>query len=379
MSMETLADSLIAKIGSQAATNAEPAKEAVEKSQVKEEPVAKQEKEVKEVEVEKKSTTTKETEVKQEKAEQDQPAPEGAPHIEDDVRSFIQDLDKDDSAEEKKSTKSESKSEKKSPEKEESDYSKYIEKAKEYESLLSNPIAKAFVDQLSTGELDIRKFADEIAGVDVKKMSSRELYEHHLKNGGYSTEDIDNELSDFDSWSKIKQDAFVKPFRSEIEAKNQEKLKAFSSKIESNRAAQIEAQKQQEKVFKDAMSELSESVKKLSGKRYNSLLITPEMAESIQDYVMNQNAEREYDEKGNISKVNIQSSIDTAIWKLYSKKMMKSLADSSKALGMEEVLKQRVRPNKTDVSNANHAAPSDDAASAVKSFREERRKMNGLG
>lgn len=299
-----------------------------------------------------------------------------APKVDDETKSYLDSLMKEDESE-KKETKSKDKSDKDSSSKEVAD-TKYLEKAKQYDELLSDPVLKAFVEFKKSGKSDPREFAEMVAGVDSSKMTSRQVYEHQLKTGGYNSEEIENELADFDSMSKIKQDNFVKPFRAEIEVKNQEKLKTFSSHNEAQQKFYAEEQKFQKQIIDKATNELNTTIEKMVGKKYEALSVTSDMAESIRDYVLNTYTEPIVDDKGKVVDYNIQSSIDIAMYKLYGKKMKKAIAEAAKAQGMEEVLKARLRPNKTEGNNFNQLDSSDDAKTASQAMRKQIREANGV-
>ncbi len=126
--------------------------------------------------------------------------------------------------------------------------------------------------------------------------------------------------------------------KTELIQKRDEKLKTFTAGNEKMKVVQ-------EQAVKNGMAQLNDLIPKMESKKYEGLLITPEMANSIKQYVIS-HPEPSFNENGQFVGYDIKESISTAVAKLYKNEWKKSLVELGRTIGADKTLTARIRPNK---------------------------------
>lgn len=149
------------------------------------------------------------------------------------------------------------------------------QRLKEYESTLSDPAIKEFIEFRKSGG-DISSFiAKQGRVVDYSSLSPKDVFLEYLDNevasGQLTEEEKENEIEVFDSKeSIIEKKAFVAPLREELVRKQNEKLSSFMAEPAMQR-------KNQEEISRKAEAELNTFADQLKGKKYRGWEI-PESA-----------------------------------------------------------------------------------------------------
>lgn len=239
----------------------------------------------------------------------------------------------------------------------ETDYTEYINKAKEYDETMSIPLVKAFADLVKSGVTNPNEILAKIGYEDVKKVPARQIMEESLKAEGYAQTDIDNELEEFDTLSPIKQNLAVKGLREQREKAQEEKIKTLTSGLPQIAKEQQEAQRIETeriaKVTSTASEELQNKVNALKGKKYEGLLnITEEMLPQIMK-VAGTLSTPVYDENGTkIIGYDLETGIEAAILKLHKKSIIKAALTTGGTEAFLKFYKARVNPNSNEHSSA---------------------------
>ncbi len=260
--------------------------------------------------------------------------------------NFLKDLYKDSTAdlEDTKSTTEKTKTSKVSEVELEEKYRPYKEKASEYEAVLADPMAKAFIEYLKSGKRDPNEFAKEAGFINIESLSPEQIMEQDFRNEGLTADEIAQELEAFEALSPYEKKKRTNSVKAELIQKRDEKLKTFTAGTEKVQAVQQQA-------VKMGMAQLNDLIPKMESKKYEGLLITPEMANSIKQYVIS-HPEPSFDEKGQFVGYDIKESISTAVTKLYKNEWKKSLVELGRTIGADKTLTARIRPNKKVATSA---------------------------
>lgn len=234
----------------------------------------------------------------------------------------------------------------------------YVAKAKEYESLLQDPFFKAFTEFRKGGGEDIRSFAKNIAGRDVDSLSPEDVYREDIKLLGITEEQIADEMDRFDLLSPVEKLRLTNPIKQALKKQQEESVKSFSMPVNKNAERQALA-------AQTAVPELNDTIVNMVGKKYSALTITPEMGEEIKGYVMS-HTEQKFDNEGNFTGYDIKESIDTAVFKLYKKKLLKATAEAAAANAIDEAYRSRQRPSRVDEPGGGTPAPARSISDAVR-------------
>lgn len=217
-------------------------------------------------------------------------------------------------------------------------YKPYKEKASEYDAVMSHPLAKAFVEFVKAGKTDPTEFAKEVGFLNVEAMTDVQIIEQDCRNEGLTDEDIETEVEAFNSKSPYEKKKRVNEIKSDLIKKRDEKLKTFSAGSE-------QIQRVKKEVAAAGRAQLDELIPKMVNKKFKGLMITPEMGNAIQQHVVNY-AKPIISEKGQLVGYDIKSSINSAIFELYSEQRDKALIELGRTLGADKTLTARIRPNK---------------------------------
>lgn len=259
--------------------------------------------------------------------------------------NFLKDLYKDSDINKEETTASEKTKTSKIYEVElEEKYRPYKEKATEYESVLADPMAKAFIEYLKSGKRDPNEFAKEAGFINIESLTPEQVMEQDFRNEGLTSEEITQELEAFENLSPYEKKKRVNSVKAELIQKRDEKLKTFTAGTEKVQAVQQQA-------VKMGMAQLNDLIPKMESKKYEGLLITPEMANSIKQFVIS-HPEPSFDENGQFVGYDIKESISTAVTKLYKNEWKKSLVELGRTLGADKTLTARIRPNKKVATSA---------------------------
>ena len=204
-------------------------------------------------------------------------------------------------------------------------------------------MTKALIEFRKAGGTDIGEFVKSVGYVNVEGMSERELIEFEGKQEGLTPEEIEAEYESLESMTPLAKRKHLSAIKADVAAKRDEKLKTFT-------AGNEDARKSYEVSARVAKTELEELIPKMSGKKYEGLLITPEMAKRIEQYVIDR-AEPIVN-NGKVVGFDIKGTVESAVAKLYRNEWKKSLIELGRTMGADKALTARVRPNKNEVSSA---------------------------
>jgi len=222
-------------------------------------------------------------------------------------------------------------------------YKPYISKAKEYEEVLNDPLTKALIEFRKSGKSDLNEFAKEVGFVNVEAMSDVDIITAECRREGLTDEQIESELESFNSMSELQKKKHIKSVKNEMIQERDEKLKSFTAGNEQARKVYAEA-------ARVGKAQLEDLMPKMTDKKYEGLLITPEMAKSIEQYVI-ERPEPIYKD-GQFVGFDIKTSIDNAVTKLYKNEWKKSLIELGRTLGADKALSARIRPNRKEATSA---------------------------
>lgn len=238
--------------------------------------------------------------------------------------------------------------EKKTPSKQKEDleerYKPYVEKATEYESIINDPLTKAFIEFRKSGGSDPSEFVQQAGVFDVEKMTPEQLIEIDMKNTGLTPDQITEEMERFNDLSVYEKKKLTKSVKEDLLRQRDEKLKAFTGKSEQSQVVFQEA-------VKRGTQELDSVIQNMENKRYKGLLITPEMAKSIRQDVLNNSVPR-LDDKGQFVGFDIAESVRRSVILNYDEIRSKALIELGKTLGADRAMTARIRPNKKEVGAA---------------------------
>ncbi len=220
----------------------------------------------------------------------------------------------------------------------EAKYAPYKEKAAEYEAVLSNPLAKAFIEYVKSGKNDINEFAKDAGFVNVESMTAEQLLEEDCRKSGLTEEQIVEEKEAFEALTPRSKSREIERIKSDMIAKRDEKLKSFTAGSKENQTIRLRSEEV-------AMAQINDLIPKMENKKYEGLLITPEMANRIKSHVV-ANAKPITNEKGQVVSFDVKSSIGTAVSELYKNEWKRALVELGKTLGADKTLTARIRPNK---------------------------------
>ncbi len=220
----------------------------------------------------------------------------------------------------------------------EAKYAPYKAKAAEYDAVLADPLIKAFIENVKAGKKNPIEFAKSVGFIDVESMTAEEVIKYECEQAKLTPEETEMELESFSSMTALQKKRHVESTKSELIQKRDEKLKTFTAGNEKVQAVQREA-------AKVGTSQLKDLSQKMVGKKYEGLLITPEMMNSIEQHVISR-PEPVFDEKGQFVGYDIKESISTAVTKLYKDQWKKALVELGRTIGADKTLTARIRPNK---------------------------------
>lgn len=269
--------------------------------------------------------------------------------LSDEDRQYIEELQgkkkKDNTQKEEKTEGEEKKPSKKRSAEDDEEVIIYKTKASEYEKILTDPLTKAFLEFRKDGGEDINEFAKKVGLVDIKSFTPEQLREQELRSLGELTDDeIKEAMERFSDLPKEEKLLLTKDIKSRLIKERDEKLTTFSSNV-SKQAQEAEAFQRQ--AITKGVQELDERLSKMEGTKYRGLLVTPEMANEIKQYVTRTPAVKT-DEQGNFIGYDIEKSVHNAMYINYGPEMIKVAAKMAKAYAMDKALKLRQRPNKME-------------------------------
>ncbi len=222
----------------------------------------------------------------------------------------------------------------------EEEYKPYVTKAAEYDAILNDPMAKAFLEFRKNGGTNPADFIKSTGIVDVKNMTPEQLIEIDMKSTGLTAEQMAEELERFKEMSPYAQKKATKSIQDELERQNDEKLKTFTGQS-------IESDKVVREAISRGQQELKTVIPKMEGKSYKGLLITAEMLKRVEQDVVD-NPVPIHDKSGKFIGFDIQESIRRSIILNYDEQRSKALIELGKTLGADRALKSRIRPDKKE-------------------------------
>lgn len=230
----------------------------------------------------------------------------------------------------------------------------YIDKAKNYDDIVKNPLFKALEGFFKSGNTDINEFVSIVGVPDYGKMYSNgqfeELYKKELEADGLSEEEMEQAMEDFKEMPTYKQRAAVKGTVERLKKEGQDKLNALTEGFYEKERGQRD---EMNKAAVKAVSELDQWVEKTTDKSFMGMAVTKEVADLIKQGVM-EKAELTPDGKG----YDIETSIRVAIArdKKLFKKLVKDNIDLAKVAGYDEAMRERTRTNRREEAPGGAAA-----------------------
>jgi ElaB/YqjD/DUF883 family membrane-anchored ribosome-binding protein len=232
----------------------------------------------------------------------------------------------------------------------------YAAKMQEYEAILKDPEVEALLAAKKAGK-NLLSFAEELKGSDTAKLTPEQLFEIKLQRAGATTEEISEELSEFTSLSSAKKKLETQDIKAKLENERQENLKRITN-------VNSEYAQKQQQVINKATAEAEDFVKDLNDKDFFGVRITPEIASTLKDTVMNGFTIRNPD-----GTVDVPRSMKLALWDRYEKLVIKANMANAKTEGKEEVLKEITRPSLNNTSDKRLPVDTkDDGKEARKDF-----------
>jgi hypothetical protein len=222
-------------------------------------------------------------------------------------------------------------------------YKPYVEKATEYESVLKNPIAKAFIDFVKAGGTDPSEFIKQAGIVDVKSLTSEQLLEMDCKQNGLTEDETKIELEAFEDKTPLEKKKIIENLKSEFNRKRDEKLKTFTAANEAQQQVMTQA-------IKTGRTELDSVLPKMEGKSYKGLLLTPEMVKKVRQSVTESPVPK-FDKSGQFVGFDIPESIRRAVILNFDEQRSKSLIEMGRTMGTDKALRLRNRPEKKEVTS----------------------------
>lgn len=237
---------------------------------------------------------------------------------------------------------------------------KYESQAKEYQKLMSEPIIKAIVSAKEAGK-DLNTFLEETKGVNSKKLTNEQAWEHELRSDGTLTaEQITEEMENFKALSPYAQKKQVEPVKAKIEAQRQESLKQYAFENTSATAqTQVVAQK--------LLTEKEQYLNSVKGKTVMGLEMTPARLKEQSDYIDNFKLQRD-DGTVDVARIArlgmLEKNYKLMLQNAYTK------GENDKAIKM---LKEIARPSREDGAIKILPDTSSAAKKDVDAFRQELR------
>lgn len=215
----------------------------------------------------------------------------------------------------------------------------------EYKALLSDPEFELFVNAKKAGK-NLLDLADEIKPVDYSKVSPEDIRKMQLAELGELTqEEIQEELDQFSSLSKVQKLATIKSYRDKLQADQAEKAKRLSSGLAQTAKAQQERSKQ---IVAEANSELDTILDGMKGKPYFGLVVDDQIAAGIANYIRNDAKSLIIDPT--TQKIQVEDMVELALWKNYKKLIVKANVTKAKSQGKTEVLEEYARGSESTKS-----------------------------
>lgn len=223
-------------------------------------------------------------------------------------------------------------------------------KAKEYESLESDPIAKLLIEARKNGE-DIFSVLEKVKPVDVSKLTLDDLKKEHfkdaeetLKRAGLSQEEIDDELenekSNFDSLSKLEQIKKLEQVKQTIASQAEQRLKQISESP--FQKAERELADARRKNIEQATSEWTQMKTDLVGQKLHGLELTKERIALVDKFVQSPNHPPVFNSDGTI---NMQKTFMLYSTYALRNELLNVAKTKARGEGKDEVMKEVTRPS----------------------------------
>lgn len=248
-------------------------------------------------------------------------------------------------------------------------YKAELEKAKEYDEVMSNPLLKVVTELVKSGKTNLLEIAKEIGFEDIDGKSAREIYESGLKAEGYNDEAVAEAMEEFDGLKIVAQDKLAKPYRSELKQKQHERLKTYTAPNAKDPAT-MQAEQAEiarfETVKQTTLTNLNKSVNDLKGKKYDGVLeITEEMIPHIIEEAKQYS--KPVFEDGKVVGYDLKTGIKAAINTLYDKQIKKALITQTQTEAFMEWYRKRTRPD-TNENSTQAPAVGDGVKEAMTEF-----------
>lgn len=154
----------------------------------------------------------------------------------------------------------------------------------EAQKLIEDEDVKILLEAKKNGK-DIFGLLKEVQGVDPDSLSNTQLYEMDQRAKGIDGDDLVEAITDFEQLKPYQQKALVAPVKEQLSRESNKRKTEFLSRIQANSAdadakAAIETEKQQQAWIKTT-NEYSKLCQDSIGKNHYGVVITPQMAESV--------------------------------------------------------------------------------------------------
>ncbi len=225
----------------------------------------------------------------------------------------------------------------------------------QYEAELNDPFVKTIIDFRKKGVTDFGQIQKELGIVDPATLTVEAMYNRKAEKLGLKGEDlksaVDEQMTAFDTKTKIEQAEIINSLRETAKAEQAEKFKTFATERQSSYLEQQKVERETQKVVqfaaKTARTTFDTKINDLVNKKWYGLPITKELGQAASDLVMNYSMPV-LDDKGKFLGYETDDALEFALWKVAKRKLLKANVEIGKNIGMEIVMNERNRVSQND-------------------------------
>jgi hypothetical protein len=210
----------------------------------------------------------------------------------------------------------------------------------------TDPFVQSYIEWKKAGGTSFSEFVESVTGDDLSKLSEEDIFSFAVRNIDGITDDDEAEMA--------LNDYLMMPDNLRAKTKKQILQAADSVRVERVKQLGLDIRKTEEIKREHQQKghvELGSFLKKVEGKSYNGLVITPEMNAKIKDKVVKDFAY--YDTREGYK---VKESWDYHFWKMYAKDVINVNASQKLNAGREEVLESVIRPSADTIPRNNSMA-----------------------
>jgi hypothetical protein len=210
----------------------------------------------------------------------------------------------------------------------------------------TDPFVQSYIEWKKAGGTSFSEFVESVTGDDLSKLSEEQIFAFAVKNIDGITDEAEAEMavSDYLMMPDNLRAKHKKQILQAAESVRVERVKQLGLDIRKTEEIKREHQQQ-------GHAELGSFLKKVEGKSYNGLVITPEMNAKIREKVIKDFAY--YDPQNGYK---VKESWDYHFWKMYAKDVINVNASQKLNAGREEVLESVIRPSADTIPRNNSMA-----------------------